>query len=61
MILDKKYNKLTFSLFKIVRAESKKFLVVHLHKTFKKSNLNYAKNVMDGLMLSSFINALNDL
>ena len=61
MILDKNCNKLTFSLFKIVRAESKQFSIVHLHKIFKKLNLNYAKLVMDGLVISSYINAPHDL
>ena len=44
-MLDKKCNKLTFSLFKIVRGESKQLSIVHLHRIFKKSNLNYAKHV----------------
>ena len=61
MILDKNYNRLTFSLFKIARGASKQLSIVHLHKIFKKSNLNYAKHVMDGLVLSSYINAPNDL
>ena len=63
MVLDKKCNKLTLSLFKIVRVrgESKQFSIVHLHKIFKKSNLNYAKQVMGGFVLSSYINAPNDL
>ena len=61
MLFDKNCNKLTFSLFKIVRGESKQFSIVHLHKIIKKSNLNYAKHVMDGLVLSSYINAPNDL
>ena len=54
-------NKLTFSLFKIVRGESKQFSIVHLHKIFKISNLNDAKLVMDGLVISSYISAPNDL
>ena len=61
MVLDKNCNKLTFSLFKIVRVKSKQFSIVHLHKIFKKSNLNYANHVMDGLVISSYINEPNDL
>ena len=55
------YNKLAFSLFKLVRGESKQFSIVHLHKIFKKSNLNDTKLVMDGLGISSYINAPSDL
>ena len=61
MILDKTCNKLTFSLFKILRGESKQFSIVHLHKIFKKFNLNYAKHVMDALVISSYINAPDNL
>ena len=50
-------NNLTFSLFKIVRDESKQFSIVHLHKIFKKSNLNNAKLIT----ISSYINVPNDL
>ena len=45
------------SLFKIVRGESKQFSIVNLHKIFKKSNLNDAKLIMDGLVISSYLNA----
>ena len=55
------YNKLAFSFFKIVRVESKQFSIVNLHKIFKKSNLNDTKLVMDGLGISSYINAPSDL
>ena len=45
----------------IVRVESKQFSIVHLHKIFKKSNLNDEKLVMGVLVFSSNINAPNDL